>query len=83
MQKSPAPWSARIRPSPTTSAIEGIASDVDLLCDLDGIVDFDAEVADGVYRRERAPRADRWKEVLLSEIQRQIKRQRHAAPGGR
>ena len=46
-QNSPAPWSARIRPSPTTSAIEGIASDVDLLCDFDGIVDFDAEVAHG------------------------------------
>ena len=46
-RKSPAPWSAGIRPSPTTSAIEGIVSDVDLLCDLDGIVDFDAEVAHG------------------------------------
>ena len=34
---------------PTVSAVEGIASDVDLLCDFDRVIDFDAEIPHGTF----------------------------------
>lgn len=45
-QKSACRWSAMRNPSPTTTAHCSVASDVDLFCDLDGIIDLDAGVAD-------------------------------------